>query len=73
MLLTDLGIGQAGIITSIDTTDSQVQRLMVLGLVEGVVVEHISSVGNSTLELKISNNRIVFSKEQARHFTVEPV
>ena len=73
MCLTDLGIGQAGIITAIDATDARVQRLMVLGLVEGAEIEHVSSVGDTTLEFRISNNKIAFSKEQAQHFTVEPV
>ena len=73
MCLTDLGIGQAGIITVVDAADMQVQRLMVLGLVEGVEIEHISSVGDTTLEFRILNNTIAFSKEQAQHFTVEPV
>lgn len=73
MCITDLGHGQKGIITYVDATDPNVQRLMVLGLVEGAKIEHVSSVGNTTLEFKIYDGTIAFSKEQAQHFTVELV
>lgn len=73
MCLTDLGLTQVGIITAIDAADPHVQRLMVLGLVEGAELKHLSSVGSTTLEFKIHNGTIAFSKEQAQHFTVELV
>ena len=41
--LATLKRGQKGIIQAIDAGDPQVQRLMVLGLVEGAEVEHASS------------------------------
>ena len=72
MCITDLGIKQKGIITHIDTDHPQVQRLMIMGLVEGAVVEHISTAGTSH-EIKIMGCVIAFSKEQAQHFSVEPV
>lgn len=72
MCITELGIKQVGVITSIDTTDPYVQRLMTMGFVEGAVVKHLSTAGSS-YEFKIMNSTIAFSKEQAQHFTVEPV
>jgi len=72
MCITELGIKQDGVITSVNTTDPHVQRLMTMGFVEGAVVTHLSTAGTS-LEFKIMNSTIAFSKEQAQHFTVEPV
>ena len=72
MCITDLGIGQTGTITAINAFTQDVQRLMVMGLVEGAEVEHLSTAGNA-YEFKLNNSIIAFSKEQAQHFTVEPV
>ena len=72
MCITELGIKQDGVITSVNATDPHVQRLMTMGFVEGARVTHLSTVGVS-YEFKIMNSTIVFSKEQAQHFTVEPV
>lgn len=72
MCITDLSIGQTGIITAIDTTDERIQQLMVMGLVEGTIVKHISTAG-SAYEFKFFDSTIAFSKEQAQHFTVELV
>jgi Fe2+ transport system protein FeoA len=72
MCITELGFKQKGIITNINTSDPHVQRLMTMGLVEGAEIEHLTSTGNA-YEFKIMNSVIAFSKEQAQHFTVEPV
>ena len=72
MCITELGKGQKGIITSVNTTDLYVQRLMVMGFVEGAEVQHLTTAGNA-YEFKIMHSTIAFSKEQAQHFTVEPV
>ena len=72
MCITDLGLGKKAIITAIDATDPHVQRLMVLGFVEGAIVEHVSRT-SSALEFKLHDSRFAFSAEQAQHFTVEPV
>jgi Fe2+ transport system protein FeoA len=72
MCITDLGIQQEGIITSIDATDSNVQRLMTMGLVEGAEITHLSSIGG-THEFRMMGAIIAFTQEQAQHFTVEPV
>jgi Fe2+ transport system protein FeoA len=71
MCITDLGLGQEGVITEINTTDTFVQRLMVLGLVEGAEIKHLSSIGGAH-EFQMMGATISFTQEQAQHFTVEP-
>ena len=74
MTLASLQRGQKGIIRSIDTTDPMVQRLMVLGLVEGAELEFSSSaIGGDPLEFRLFGSAISLRKEQARHFTVSPL
>ena len=71
MCIADLGIGQKGVITSIDATDPHVQRLMTMGFVEGAEVTHLTTAGNA-YEFDVMGTPIPYSKEQAQHFTVEP-
>ena len=74
MTLASLGRGQKGVIRAIDTSDPMVQRLMVLGLVEGAELEYSSSaIGGDPLEFRLFGNAISLRKEQARHFTVSPL
>ncbi len=74
MTLVSLQRGQKGVIQSIDTRDPMVQRLMVLGLVEGAEVEHSSSaIGGDPIEFRLFGSSISLRKEQARHFTVSPL
>ncbi len=74
MTLASLQRGQKGVIQSIDTRDPMVQRLMVLGLVEGAEVEHSSSaIGGDPIEFRLFGSAISLRKEQARHFTVSPL
>ena len=74
MTLVSLQRGQKGVIQSIDTRDPMVQRLMVLGLVEGAEVEHSSSaIGGDPIEFRLFGSAISLRKEQARHFTVSPL
>ena len=74
MTLASLKRGQKGVIQSIDTRDPMVQRLMVLGLVEGAEVEHAScAIGGDPLEFRLFGNSISLRKEHARHFTVSPL
>ena len=71
MTLASLQCGQKGIIRTIDTRDPVVQRLMVLGLVEGAELEYLSSaIGGDPLEFRLFDNAISLRKEQAQHFTV---
>ena len=74
MTLASLQRGQKGVIQSIDTRDPMVQRLMVLGLVEGAEVVHSSSaIGGDPIEFRLFGSAISLRKEQARHFTVSPL
>jgi len=72
--LSTLKRGQKGVIKSIDTSDPQVQRLMVLGLVEGAEIEHASSaIGGDPIEFRLFGCRISLRHEHARFFHVAPV
>ena len=69
--LASLKPGQTGMIQSIDATDPQVQRLMVLGLVEGTEVEMAgAALGGDPMEFRLFGSGISLRREQARHFTV---
>ena len=72
--LATLKRGQKGIIRAIDAADPQVQRLMVLGLVEGTEVEHASSaIGGDPIEFRLFGCGISLRQEHARRFKVAPV
>jgi ferrous iron transport protein A len=72
--LATLKRGQRGIIKAIDAADPQVQRLMVLGLVEGAEVEHASAaIGGDPIEFRLFGCGISLRQEHARHFHVAPV
>ena len=68
MTLASLKRGQTGMIQSIDATDPQVQRLMVLGLVEGTEVEMAgAALGGDPMEFRLFGSGISLHREQARH------
>ena len=72
--LANLKRGQKGIIRRVDTVDPQVQRLMVLGLVEGAEVEHAgAAIGGDPIEFRLFGCGISLRQEHARHFQVSPV
>lgn len=72
--LATLKRGQKGVIRAIDAADPQVQRLMVLGLVEGTEVEHASSaIGGDPMEFRLFGCGISLRQEHARRFQVAPV
>ena len=74
MTLASLRRGQKGVIRAIDTTDPMVQRLMVLGLVEGAEVAFASAaIGGDPLEFRLFGSAISLRKEHARHFTIAPL
>ena len=69
--LASLKRGQKGRIESVDATDPQVQRLMVLGLVEGAEIELAgAALGGDPMEFRLFGSGISLRREQARHFTV---
>ena len=72
--LATLKRGQKGIIKSVDSSDPQVQRLMVLGLVKGAEIEHASAaIGGDPIEFRLFGCGISLRQEQARFFQVAPV
>jgi ferrous iron transport protein A len=74
MTLSSIERGRKYIIEQIDCGDPVVQRLMVLGLVEGTEIELASSaIGGDPLEFRMFGNAISLRREHARHFTVSPV
>jgi Fe2+ transport system protein FeoA len=73
MTLASLQRGQKYVIKDVNSADPGVQRLMVLGLVEGAEVELASSaIGGDPMEFKMFGNAISLRREQARHFAVSP-
>ncbi len=69
--LATLKRGQKGIIAAVDVSDPQVQRLMVLGLVEGTEVELAgAALGGDPMEFRMFGCGISLRQEQARSFSV---
>lgn len=74
MNLTNLAPGETVAIESIDTADPAVQRLMVLGLVEGAELTYVrASIGGDPLEFRIFGTAISLRRQQAARFRVRPV
>jgi Fe2+ transport system protein FeoA len=73
MTLASLQHGCKYVINDVNTADPNVQRLMVLGLVEGAEVELASvAIGGDPLEFRMFGNAISLRREQAQHFVVSP-
>ena len=73
MTLTSLQRGRKYVINGVNAADPNVQRLMVLGLVEGTEVELASTaIGGDPLEFRMFGNAISLRREQAQHFAVSP-
>ena len=74
LTLSDLKPGDRVRIESIESEDAAVQRLMVLGLVEGAELVFLrSSLGGDPLEFRIYGAAISLRREQARRFHVSEV
>jgi Fe2+ transport system protein FeoA len=74
LTLSDLKPGDRVRIESIDTSDTAVQRLMVLGLVEGAELTFLrSSLGGDPLEFRIHGAAISLRRAQAKCFQVSRV
>jgi Fe2+ transport system protein FeoA len=72
--LASLKQGEKGVISSVDASDPQVQRLMVLGLVEGAEIEHASAaIGGDPIEFRLFGSGISLRQEHARCFKVSPI
>ena len=73
MTLASLQRGRKYVIENVNSSDPDVQRLMVLGLVEGAEVELASvAIGGDPLEFRLFGNSISLRLEHARHFAVTP-
>ncbi len=71
--LAALQRGERGVIDRVNAEDSQVQRLMVLGLVEGAEVEHAgSAIGGDPIEFRLFGCGISLRREHARCFQIAP-
>ena len=72
--MSDLKPGDRVRIDTIDTADPAVQRLMVLGLVEGAELTFLrSSLGGDPLEFRIYGASISLRRVQAQRFHVSPL
>ena len=71
MTLASLEHGRKYLIKNVNSADPDIQRLMVLGLVEGAEVELASAaIGGDPLEFRMFGNSISLRREHARHFAV---
>jgi len=71
MTLASLKRGEKYVIAGVHCADPDVQRLMVLGLVEGAEIELASAaIGGDPIEFPLFGNAISLRREQARHFSV---
>ncbi|HEU4616397.1 MAG TPA: FeoA family protein [Gammaproteobacteria bacterium] len=72
--LADLQPGDRAVIVGVDAADKAVQRLMVLGLVEGAEIKFLRrSLGGDPLEIKLYGAAISLRREQALRFAIEPL
>jgi Fe2+ transport system protein FeoA len=73
LTLADLQHGESARIEAIETADPAVQRLIVLGLVEGAELTFVRrSLGGDPLEIRIYGAALSLRDEQARRFHVVP-
>mgnify|MGYP003387372603 FL=1 len=71
MTLAELNRGDSAQIIAIDSKKNSVQRLMVMGLVEGTEIEFLGrSLGGDPIELLIHGSALSLRETDARHFTV---
>ncbi len=71
MTLASLQRGHKYLIQNVKSSDPEIQRLMVLGLVEGAEVELASAaIGGDPMEFRMFGNAISLRREQALKFDV---
>ena len=69
--LTDLPVGQAGRVCSLEGKVEVCQRLREMGFCESAVIEKVS--GASTMLCQVCGTRIALSDRAAQHIVVEQV
>ncbi len=73
MTLADLKTGDRVRIEAIRTAEAAVQRLMILGFVEGAELRFVGpSLGGDPLEFLLHGSAVSLRKADARHFDVRP-
>jgi ferrous iron transport protein A len=74
MTLRELRPGQSALIETVDASQPGVVRLMVLGLIEGVEVQHANSaIGGDPMEISVYGTAISVRKQQAGCFRISPL
>ena len=74
MTLKELRQGQSARIEKVDARQPGVLRLMVLGLIEGVEVQHANSaIGGDPMEISVYGTAISVRKQQADCFRISPL
>ena len=74
MTLRELRPGESALIEKVDASQPGVLRLMVLGLIEGVEVEHANSaIGGDPMEISVYGTAISVRKQQADCFRISPI
>ncbi len=73
MTLADLKSGQCVRIQAIRTAETSVQRLMIMGFVEGAELQFVgASLGGDPLEFLLHGSAVSLRKADARNFDVLP-
>ena len=68
----DGAVMNAALIESIDTSSTDILRLMVLGLIEGVPVHfENAAIGGDPLEISVYGSSISIRRQQAAHFQIK--
>ena len=71
MTLADLNRGDRARIYAIDAANPSVQRLMVMGLVEGAELECLGgSLGGDPVEFRVHGSALSLRRAEAQHFRV---
>lgn len=71
MTLADLKRGDRARICDIDAAEQSVQRLMIMGLVEGAELECLGgSLGGDPMEFLLYGSALSLRRSDARHFRV---
>ena len=74
MTLRELRPGESALIERVDASQPGVVRLMVLGLIEGVEVQHANSaIGGDPMEVSVYGTAISVRKQQAGCFRISPL
>ena len=74
MTLEDLQPGNRYRVDTVDAREMPVQRLMVLGLVEGAELELASAaIGGDPIELRLFGTSLSLRREHARRFGVSQI